>query len=236
MGVLIRELSALYRAFRAGQADPLPPLAIQYADYAAWQRQWLKGERLAGAGGLLAQHAGGRAGAAGAADRPAAAGAADRSRARSSTLELDAELTRGAERVSQQHGTTLFMTLLAAGRRCWAGCRGRTDVVIGTPMANRSAARGRGADRLLRQHAGAAHRPVGRADRGGAAGAGAADGARGAGAQDLPFEQVVEVVQPPRRLGHSPLFQAMFAWQSNEGGPLELPGLTSRTRARDRIV
>ncbi|WP_244560166.1 condensation domain-containing protein, partial [Ensifer aridi] len=46
MGVLMRELSQLYRAFAAGRDDPLPPLAIQYPDYAAWQRQWLSGERL----------------------------------------------------------------------------------------------------------------------------------------------------------------------------------------------
>ncbi|NUY36215.1 hypothetical protein F0160_39105, partial [Paraburkholderia sp. JPY303] len=46
MGVLVRELGSLYRAFVAGQGDPLPPLAVQYPDYAAWQRQWLSGERL----------------------------------------------------------------------------------------------------------------------------------------------------------------------------------------------
>lgn len=46
LGVLVRELSSLYRAFVAGEDDPLPPLAIQYPDYAAWQRQWLSGERL----------------------------------------------------------------------------------------------------------------------------------------------------------------------------------------------
>ena len=54
MGVLMRELSALYGAFVRGEADPLPPLAIQYADYAVWQRQWLDGEVLQAAGGVLA--------------------------------------------------------------------------------------------------------------------------------------------------------------------------------------
>ena len=172
MGVLVRELGALYGAFGEGEDDPLPALAIQYADYAVWQRQWLAGEVLQEQAEYWREHAGGCAGAAGAADGPAAAGAAGAMRGRAWTLELDAELTAGLKALSQRHGTTLFMTLLAGWAAVLARLSGQEDVVIGTPMANRGARGGRGADRVLRQHAGAARGSVGRADGGGAAGSG----------------------------------------------------------------
>ena len=112
MGVLIRELSALYGAFSQGQADPLPPLAIQYADYAAWQRRWLAGELLARQGEYWKSALGGCAGAIGAAsDRPRPA-QQDYAGAMVGVC-LDAELTQALKSLSQRHGTTLFMTLLA---------------------------------------------------------------------------------------------------------------------------
>ena len=76
MGVLVEELSRLYGAFRAGRADPLPPLPVQYADYAAWQRRWVEGEVLEAQAELLDADAGRRSGAAGAAHRPSASAAA----------------------------------------------------------------------------------------------------------------------------------------------------------------
>ncbi|MDE5459014.1 non-ribosomal peptide synthetase, partial [Bradyrhizobium sp. CSA112] len=136
LGVLVRELSQLYRAFEAGQDDPLPPLAIQYPDYAAWQRQWLSGERLqkqaqywrdtlSGAPARLALPT----------DRPrpaqpSFAGA-------SVPIVIDADLTRGLKRLSRQHGTTLFMTVLAAWAAVLARLSGQDDLVIGVPSANR---------------------------------------------------------------------------------------------------
>src|SRR5580765_3267345 len=113
MGVLFRELSALYGAFATGQSDPLPPLEIQYPDYAAWQRQWLSGEqleaqaeywgeRLAGAPALLELPT----------DHPRPP---EQSFAGSVVgVHLDAALTAGLKNLSRQHGTTLFMTILAA--------------------------------------------------------------------------------------------------------------------------
>ena len=77
MGVLVRELGRLYGAFSRGEENPLTPLDIQYPDYAAWQREWLSGERLQRQSGVLAGGAGGCAGAAGDADGQTAAGAAE---------------------------------------------------------------------------------------------------------------------------------------------------------------
>ncbi|WP_031282579.1 condensation domain-containing protein, partial [Photorhabdus temperata] len=222
--VLIRELSAFYTAFLAGQPAPLPPLTIQYPDYAAWQRQWLSAERtgvqsdywramLADAPVLL--------------DLPT-----DRPRPSEQSfightvpVNLDTALTTALKRLSEQHGVTLFMTLLSAWAVVLSRLSGQETVVIGTPSAGRSRQEvepliGFFVNTLalridipgeltvtellarVRQTALAAQAH-----------------------QDLPFEQVVEIVQPPRRLAHTPLFQVMFAWQSTEGTEWQLPGL-----------
>jgi hypothetical protein len=217
LGILVNELSALYRAFTLDQPDPLPPLALHYPDYAAWQRQWFTGERLAeqldywhghlaDAPGLLALPT----------DRPRTttpshAGA-------SVPLQLDASLTRALKQLGQRHDSTLFMTLLAAWAAVLARLSGQHDVVIGTPSANRGrreieplvgffvntlalridlAGEPAVGDLLARVR----HVALAAQDH-----------------QDVPFEQVVERINPPRRLEHTPLFQVMFAWQNNEPG------------------
>jgi hypothetical protein len=137
MDVLIRELSALYRAFVSDEGDPLPPLEVQYADYAAWQRKWMDGDALgeqaeywektlAGAPALLelpTDHA-----------RPAeqdyAGGVAK--------FELDEQLTRKLRELSKRHGVTLYMTLLACWGALLARLSGQDDIVIGTVVANRN--------------------------------------------------------------------------------------------------
>ncbi|MCA6222761.1 non-ribosomal peptide synthetase, partial [Photorhabdus antumapuensis] len=222
--VLIGELSALYTTFLAGQPDPLPPLAIQYPDYAAWQRQWLSEERvqiqsdywrtlLADAPVLLDLPT----------DRPRPS---EQSFAGNAVpVNLDTALTTALKRLSEQHGVTLFMTLLSAWAVVLSRLSGQDDMVIGTPSAGRSrqevepligcfvntlALRMDVSGDLtvtellarVRQTALAAQEH-----------------------QDLPFERVVEIVQPPRRLAHTPLFQVMFAWQNNESTAWQLPGL-----------
>ncbi|HYW09307.1 MAG TPA: amino acid adenylation domain-containing protein, partial [Longimicrobium sp.] len=225
MGVLTRELSALYSAFLGDEADPLPALPIQYADYAAWQRRWVDGEVLArqadywtrtltGAPELLAvpaDHA-----------RPAvqefAGGFAG--------VELDAELTAALKALGQRHGTTLFMTLLAGWALVLSRLSGQRDVVIGTPTANR----GRPETEAL----------IGffvntlalRVDLSGSPSVAELLGRVRTGAleaqqhQDIPFEQVVELVQPVRSPAHSPLYQVSFTWQNTPRVGLALPGLT----------
>src|SRR5262249_26634908 len=137
MGVLTRELSTLYAAFVQGQEDPLPPLAVQYADYAVWQRRWLAGEVLqrqaedwkatfAGAPVLLTLPIG--------PPRPAQPGYSGATVG----VRLDAKLTRALKELSLRHGTTLHMTLLAGFAAVLARLSGQDEVVIGSPAANRS--------------------------------------------------------------------------------------------------
>ncbi|HEU0079166.1 MAG TPA: condensation domain-containing protein, partial [Longimicrobiaceae bacterium] len=135
MGVLVDELSALYAAYRKGEPDPLPPLAVQYADYAVWQRRWVDGEMLkeqaaywrrvlAGAPGLMELPT----------DRVRPA-VQDHSGA-TLTVELDEELAAGLKALSRRRGTTLFMTLLAGWAVVLSRLSGQEDVVVGTPTAN----------------------------------------------------------------------------------------------------
>ncbi|HEU0051733.1 MAG TPA: amino acid adenylation domain-containing protein, partial [Longimicrobium sp.] len=139
MEVLTRELGALYDAFHRGEANPLPPLPVQYADYAAWQRRWVDGdvlqaqaeywkEALAGVPELLELPT----------DRPRPA----RQDHAGSTVAIDLgeELTAGLKALGQRHGTTLFMTLLAGWAAVLGRLSGQHEVVVGTPSANRGRA------------------------------------------------------------------------------------------------
>jgi amino acid adenylation domain-containing protein len=225
MGVFTRELGALYTAFQAGHPDPLPPLSIQYADYAAWQRRWLAGGVAARQGGYWKQAlAGAPALLELPTDRPRPA--EQDYRGDLVRVEFDAELTARLKALSQRHGVTLFMTLLAAWGLVLSRLSGQDDVVVGTPTANRRRAELDGligffvntlAVRVDLSGAPTVTQLLGRVrdvtltalDH-----------------QDMPFEQVVELLNPARSLAYTPLFQAMFAWQNNEEGNLALPGVT----------
>jgi amino acid adenylation domain-containing protein len=225
MGVFMDELSALYTAFHRGDEDPLPPLPVQYADYAAWQRRWLDGDvlgqqadfwkrTLAGAPEQLelpTDHA-----------RPAQqdfAGAAVR-------VELDEELTAGLKALSRRHGATLFMTVLAGWAATLGRLAGQDDVVVGTPAANRGRSEVEGLIGFF------INTLALRVDLSGQATVADLLAQVKAGVlaaqqhQDIPFEQVVELVQPARSLARNPLFQVALAWQNTPRGSLELPGLT----------
>ncbi|MFK3651162.1 amino acid adenylation domain-containing protein [Lysobacter enzymogenes] len=226
LGVLVKEVSALYSAFCQGRPDPLPPLSIQYADYAAWQRDWLQGEalereigfwreRLSGAPALLSLPA----------DRPRPA--AQSYAGERLDLQIPADTTAALRALSQRHGTTLFMTLLAAWASLLSRLSGQDEVVIGTSVANRRRAE-------LEPLIGLFLNTVAlRLDLAGDPSV--AELLRRTRAvtldayahQDLPFEQVVEALQPQRSLSHSPIFQTMLAFNNTAGdGSLQLPGLT----------
>jgi amino acid adenylation domain-containing protein len=224
MGVLIKELSVLYRAYMRGEEDPLPELKIQYGDYAIWQRKWMEGdalrehtkyweETLAGAPPLLElptdyarpavqDYTGGWVG-----------------------FDLDEKLTRGLRELSKRHGMTLYMTLLAGWGALLARLSGQDDIVIGTPVANRDRVEIEGLigffvntlalrldisgspkvdeflERVKRQSLAAQQH------------------------QDMPFEQVVEIARPVRTLAHSPLLQTGFSWQNAAVGEIAFEGL-----------
>ncbi|WP_052688276.1 condensation domain-containing protein [Xanthomonas sp. MUS 060] len=137
IGILIRELGALYAAFVQGQPNPLPPLPIQYADYSLWQRRVLDGpllqrqlafwrEHLHGAPALLELPT----------DHPRPA--LQDYRGDSVECVIDADLTAALRAVSQRHGTTVFMTVLAGWAVLLSRLSGQDQVVIGAPVANRT--------------------------------------------------------------------------------------------------
>src|SRR6185369_10528823 len=137
MEILTREVSALYAAYAAGQESPLPELEIQYADYAVWQRGWLQGDvleeqlsywrkQLAGAPAVLAPPT----------DRVRPA--QQNHRESSVSLALPVELTTGLKQLGQREEMTLFMTLLAAWQLLLARYSRQADVVVGSPVANRT--------------------------------------------------------------------------------------------------
>ncbi len=224
LGVFVRELMALYRAFVHKKPSPLPELPVQYADFALWQREWLQGpaletqlaywrERLDGAPTALELPT----------DHPRPAIQSHRGAAHSFDLSL--ELTRKLKALSQQEGVTLFMTLLAGFKTLLCRYTGQTDIVVGSPIAGRNRSEIEGLigffvnNLVLRTDLG--ENPsfqvlLGRVR----------DAALGAYAhQDLPFEKLVDELQPERRLSHTPLFQVMFALQNTPMEKLELPGL-----------
>ncbi len=224
VSVLMRELSTLYTAFLAGQSDPLPPLTIQYPDYAAWQHQWLSAERIQSQSDYWRARL---------IDAPVLLDLpTDRPRPPQQSfagallpVSLDAELTRSLKRLSEQQGVTLFMTVLAAWATVLSRLSGQEDLVIGTPSA------GRGRQEVESLIGFFVNTLALRMDLSGAPNvaellACVRQTALAAQEhQDLPFEQVVEIVQPPRQLAYTPLFQVMFAWQNNENTEWRLPGV-----------
>jgi amino acid adenylation domain-containing protein len=225
MGVLFDELSALYAAHREGRDAQLAALPVQYADYAAWQRRWVEGDvlreqaeywtrTLAAAPPLLELPT----------DHPRPA-ETDHAGAMFE-LELDAELTAGLKALSRRHETTLYMTLLAGWAVVLSRLSGQDDVVIGTPTA------GRGRPEIEGLIGFFVNTLALRVDLSGAPTVAELlervkeRALEAQHHQDIPFEQVVELVQPARSLSYSPLFQVMFDWRNAPRGmAMALPGL-----------
>ncbi|HET8797068.1 MAG TPA: condensation domain-containing protein, partial [Thermoanaerobaculia bacterium] len=240
LGVFVREVAALYTAFRRGEPDPLPPLEIQYADYAQWQRDWLQDEELARQIAFWKEHlAGAPALLTLPLDRPRPA---VQSHAGGTVpLALSEELTARLRDLAQRHGVTLFMTLLAAWGVLLSRLSGQSDIVIGTPVANRQR---REIENLIGFFVNTLAVRLRLADLNGLAPSAAEllrqvrETTLAAFAhQELPFEQVVEALQPVRSLGHSPLFQTMLALNNINTygeGSLELPELTLSRVAREQ--
>jgi hypothetical protein len=225
MGVLIRELTQLYEAYSRGAESPLSELPIQYADFAVWQRAWLQGEvlegqlqywreQLAGAPAVLELPT----------DRSRAAVQSYRGAAQ--TVLLPVELSQRLKELSQREGVTLFMTLLAAFDVLLYRYSGQEDFCVGSAVANRNRAE---TEELIGFFV---NTLVLRADLSGNPSFKELLGrvrevTLGAYAhQDVPFEQLVEDLQPTRDLSRPPLFQVMLILQNIPMHMLQLGNLT----------
>ena len=224
LGVLVQELSQLYGSFASSRPSPLPELEIQYADYAAWQRAWLQGsvlenqlqfwrQKLAGLP-TLQLHA----------DRPRPPRQTFQGAAES--LLLPRSLSDQLQALSRHEGATLFMTLLAAFQLLLSRYTGQDDIVVGSPIAGRRRAQ---LEKLIGFFV---NMLVLRTDVSGDPTfrqllkrvGGVATAAYEH--QDIPFEKLVEELEPERDLSRNPLFQVLFALQNAPLQTLQLAGLT----------
>ncbi|HFB67345.1 MAG TPA: non-ribosomal peptide synthetase, partial [Calditrichae bacterium] len=225
MAIFVREVGLLYPKYIKGNGQVLSELKIQYVDYAAWQRKWLQGEVLQRQLDFWKRHLEGAP--------PVLELPTDKPRPAIQTfngtvarMAIPSEVLQHVRALSKKENATVFMTVLAAFYVLLHRYSGQDDIVVGTPIAGRSrselenligffvntlALRARFTPNitfkeLLRQ---------------------VRETTLGAHAhQDLPFEQLVEELQPERNLSHSPIFQVMFVFQNLPLERLELPGIT----------
>ncbi len=236
MQVLMRELGQIYEAYARRERSPLEELPVQYADYAVWQRQWLQGELLDEQLRYWSQRL------AGAPDQVSIS--SDRARPTVMSgrggverLEVSQEVSGRLKEMSRGEGATIFMTMLAAFNVLLMRYSGQVDIVVGTPIANRT--RGEvepligffvntlvirtelSGEPTFKQLLGRVR-----------------EACVGAYAhQDLPFERLVEELQPDRNLSRSPLFQVAFSLHSSSDSSLQLDALSlSQTRVENRHV
>ncbi|HEY7216577.1 MAG TPA: amino acid adenylation domain-containing protein, partial [Thermoanaerobaculia bacterium] len=227
MGVLVREVVALYAAFAAGRPSPLPDLPVQYADFAVWQRSWLKGDvleseisfwrrQLAGLPPRLELPI----------DRPRPATQSHRGAFR--PVRLPAELTRRLETLGRREGATLFMVLLAGFQALLARYSGQNDLAVGTPVAGRNRAEIEGLIgffvNTLVLRGDLTGEPSFRNLLGRVRETALAAHAH----QDVPFEEIVQELSPERSLAHSPLFQVVLVLQNAPVESLEIENLRLR--------
>ncbi|WP_163867352.1 non-ribosomal peptide synthase/polyketide synthase, partial [Myxococcus eversor] len=225
MGVLVRELTQLYEAFQRGAPSPLPEMPVQYADYAVWQRGWLKGEALSEQLGWWKRHLDGVA--------PALELPTDRPRPAVlstqgglASLRLSPALSDAVDTATRQEKVTPFMLLLAAFQALLQRYSGQDDVVVGSPIAGRRHARTEGLLGVFINTLALRARFTPELTFRGLL-AQVRDTTLGAYEhQDLPFERLVEELQPARDLGRTPLFQAMFVLQDTPTPELALSDLT----------
>ncbi len=223
--ILFRELGALYDAFVSGRPSPLTPLPIQYADFAEWQREWLQGavleeqlaywkKQLACVNDVLALPT----------DHPRPPVQTFRGAYKS--LTLPGMLSEQIAELSRREGVTTFMTLLAAFAALLARYTGEEDIVVGSPIAGRNRQEIEGLIGFF------VNTLVLRADLSGNPSftellKRVREVALEAYAhQEVPFEKLVEELEPERSLGHSPLFQVMFALHHAAQAEFSLRGLT----------
>ncbi|MBE4753750.1 amino acid adenylation domain-containing protein, partial [Corallococcus sp. ZKHCc1 1396] len=226
-GVLVREVAALYEAFRQGRPSPLPELPIQYADYAVWQRQWLAGDVLARQVAWWKRQL---AGAPTQLDLPTdfPRPPVPSNRGAKVPVRLSRDLSRAVESLAQREGATPFMVMLSSWQLLLSSYSGQDDLLVGTPIAGRRHMEAEGligffvntlvlrarvdTTRSFRQLlAQVRESTLGALEH-----------------QDVPFEKLVEELQPQRDLSRSALFQAFFSMQNLPVQAQALPSLSLR--------
>ena len=214
MNIMVDELVALYAAFSQGQRAQLPALPVQYADYAVWQKQWMDaGERERQLSYWTAQLGDG--------DQPLLELPTDRARPTEQSyrgarrdIPLSHELATALKQVAQRENVTLFALLLASFQTLLHRYSGQADIRVGVPVANRNRVETEGLigffvnTQVLKAEFDSQQtfRSLLQQVQNTVLGAQAH--------QDLPFEQLVDALQPERSLSHSPLFQVMHNHQS----------------------
>ena len=220
--LFFQELSTIYDAFSRGEASPLAKLDVQYADYAAWQRQWLQGETLQTQLNYWTQQLGG--------ELPVLELPSDRPRPAVQTfngarewLVLPEQLTESLLGLGQREGVTLFITLLAIFKVLLSRYTGEDDVIVGSPIANRPQTETESIigfflnNLALRSDLSGdpSFREVLARVRKTALEAYAH--------QDVPFEKLIDALRPERDLSRTPIFQVYFNL-FNFGAEIRLPG------------
>ncbi len=223
LGVLLRELAALYGAFARGQASPLPELPVQYADYALWQRRRLVGETLEHQLGYWRRQLAGVPPLELATDRPRPA--SQSTEGARLPLVLPPELPRALGELAQGEGATLFMALLAAFATLLHRYTGQDDLAVGSPVAGRGR---REIEGLIGYFANTLALRVDLTGRPSFRGllARVREVVQDADAhQEVPFEKLVEELSPQRNLTTTPFFQVMLSFDSSALDSVRLPGL-----------
>jgi hypothetical protein len=224
LGILMEEIGSIYTSRQLNKRPALPPLVIQYGDYAAWQREWLQGEMLENQMAYWRQQL---------QDAPAMLELpADHPRSSAQIYRgayhqflFEDDLSDGVSRLAWEENATLFMVLLAALQVLLSRYAGQQDIVVGTPIANRTRREtepliGLFVNTLALRSRIRAHESfrnlLDRVRQ---------DSLRAFEHLELPFEKLVEELQPERDQNRTPIFQVMFVMQSGRGQAVRLPGL-----------
>ncbi|TCP59050.1 amino acid adenylation domain-containing protein [Tumebacillus sp. BK434] len=224
MNVLIQEFAALYSAFSQQQPSPLPELPVQFADYALWQRGWMQGDILHEQLSYWKTKLGG--------DLPVLELPTDRSaqpnqgESAREVLLLPATVVRQLKKLSRDAGATPFMTLTAAFKTLLARLTGQDDIIVGTPIAGRGLVETEGLIGLLLNtlalrtdlSCAPTFREVLERVR--------ETTLEAFARQEVPFEKIVEEIQPERSLHRNPVFDVMINFVNTPDSELILPGLT----------
>ncbi|HEX2077520.1 MAG TPA: amino acid adenylation domain-containing protein [Longimicrobium sp.] len=227
LGVMYREIEELYRAFHTGTEPNLPELTVQYPDYTVWQRDWLQGEALERQLSYWRKQLAGVPVMELPTDYPRPAQNAFRGETQK--MQLEAPLAAALQEFSRREGMSLFMVLLAAFDVMLSRYSGQKDIVVGSPIANRTRPElepligffvntlvlrtDLSGDPTFRELMARVRTMTVEAQH----------------HQDVPFEALVDAVQPVRDTSRNPLFQVMFVLQNRTADRLNLPDMRSCT-------